>query len=150
MTGIIAWIAGIEGIPDLYTWIGGFVVLSGVGLITYGEFLRTHGDNTNHETNEENIISNKEGKSIELTSDGSIDETETVLLYDDDNLSLITDDSHDSKSLINDIERGQDSNNNDNDEEIVLNTSSYLQLNKLWNKDTSHEYSVLSSVEEDK
>ncbi len=40
ITGLISWCAGLEGIPDLKTWLSGFVVISGVALITYGEHLR--------------------------------------------------------------------------------------------------------------
>ena len=54
MTGMIAWIAGIEGIPDIYTWVGGSVVIAGVGLITYGEYQRTSREKLNDENNSNN------------------------------------------------------------------------------------------------
>lgn len=169
MTGIIVWIAGIECIPDIYTWIGGFVVLSGVGLITYGEYQRTHVKNpndNNEKNNNENEKNNNdiEKKSIELINDNSRDDSETVLLSDDDNISLLTDENEsiNSKTLSFDLERGNNNYKKYNingekdkedveeqeEESIVLNSSKFLQLNNLWNKNTSHEYSALPSVED--
>jgi hypothetical protein len=40
ITGLIAWLCGIEGVPDIATWAGGFVVVFGVGLIIVGESRR--------------------------------------------------------------------------------------------------------------
>ncbi len=42
MTAILSWAAGIEHLPSLYAWAGGAVVMSGVGLISYGEHQRSH------------------------------------------------------------------------------------------------------------
>ncbi len=41
MTAILSWAAGIEHLPSLYAWAGGAVVMSGVGLISYGEHQRS-------------------------------------------------------------------------------------------------------------
>lgn len=37
VTGVLAWLIGVEGIPDVFTIIGGVVVVAGVGLVTVGE-----------------------------------------------------------------------------------------------------------------
>jgi drug/metabolite transporter (DMT)-like permease len=37
ITGIISWLVGIEGVPDVYTWSGGIVVLGGVLIVIFGE-----------------------------------------------------------------------------------------------------------------
>ena len=39
-TGLISWATGLEGIPDLSTWLGGFVVIVGVLCISFGEHAR--------------------------------------------------------------------------------------------------------------
>ena len=44
VTGLIAWIAGLEGIPDLYTMLVGGVVVGGVLLITMGESKEENND----------------------------------------------------------------------------------------------------------
>ncbi len=44
MTAILSWAAGIEHLPSLYAWAGGAVVMSGVGLISYGEHQRSHNE----------------------------------------------------------------------------------------------------------
>lgn len=129
MTGIIAWIAGIEGIPDLYTWIGGFVVISGVALITYGEHQRSHTENNENEikcgTDNNNAATTTNKKNVEMKSnlstsldENSIDETETVLLCEDeDNLSLLIDEKDGRGST--DVEKGQLNNRKIDDEEEV-------------------------------
>lgn len=40
VTGIISWMAGIEGLPDASTVVGGLVVVAGVVFITVGELQR--------------------------------------------------------------------------------------------------------------
>ncbi len=37
VTGLVAWAAGLEGMPDAYTVGGGLIVLMGVGCVGYGE-----------------------------------------------------------------------------------------------------------------
>lgn len=39
-TGFLSWLFGIEGVPDKYTIIGGSILLTGIGLITYSEHKR--------------------------------------------------------------------------------------------------------------
>jgi drug/metabolite transporter (DMT)-like permease len=41
LTAILSWVGGIERLPSLYAWGGGAVVMSGVGLISYGEHQRS-------------------------------------------------------------------------------------------------------------
>jgi hypothetical protein len=38
--GLLSWLAGLEGVPDAFTWVGGGVVLTGIGLITHCEHRR--------------------------------------------------------------------------------------------------------------
>lgn len=40
VTGVISWAAGLEGIPDVWTWLGGVVVMAGVGVVSLGEHRR--------------------------------------------------------------------------------------------------------------
>jgi drug/metabolite transporter (DMT)-like permease len=44
VTGLLSWMAGFESVPDLGTWIGGVVVITGVALISHGERTRTHSE----------------------------------------------------------------------------------------------------------
>lgn len=37
VTGVISWLIGVEGLPDLFTTIGGLIVVVGVALVTIGE-----------------------------------------------------------------------------------------------------------------
>ena len=37
VTGVLSYIAGLEAIPDVGTWLGGFVTIAGVAVISYGE-----------------------------------------------------------------------------------------------------------------
>lgn len=41
-TAILSWMIGIEPLPSIFSWLGGFLVLLGVGFITYGEKDRNH------------------------------------------------------------------------------------------------------------
>ena len=40
ITGLISWIAGIESFPSIEIWIGFFVTIFGIGMVTYGEKMR--------------------------------------------------------------------------------------------------------------
>ena len=48
VTGAISWFAGLEGIPDYVTWVGGFVVMSGVGVIMVGQSKREREEGNLH------------------------------------------------------------------------------------------------------
>jgi len=37
VTGLISWLIGVEGLPDVFTICGGFIVVLGVALVTVGE-----------------------------------------------------------------------------------------------------------------
>jgi drug/metabolite transporter (DMT)-like permease len=37
LTALISWIAGLEHLPTVFSWIGGAVVMSGIGLISFSE-----------------------------------------------------------------------------------------------------------------
>lgn len=60
-TGFVSWFFGIEDIPDIYTILGGSILLIGIGMITYGEQKRSN--------NEKNLNNN-------LTNDNEINEIE--------------------------------------------------------------------------
>lgn len=63
ITGIISWSAGLEDIPSLQTWIGGFTVVTGVLLIIIGENSREKGSETvqnNNKNNKTSVNNNKE------------------------------------------------------------------------------------------
>ncbi len=40
VTAVLSWLVGVESLPSLVTWLGGFTVMAGVGVITIGEHLR--------------------------------------------------------------------------------------------------------------
>lgn len=40
VTGFLSWMMNIEGAPDKFTWIGGFVILLGIAMIQYSEHRR--------------------------------------------------------------------------------------------------------------
>ena len=40
VTGLLSWGAGIEPIPRIEIWIGGFITLFGIGMVTFGEHFR--------------------------------------------------------------------------------------------------------------
>jgi drug/metabolite transporter (DMT)-like permease len=40
LVAILAWAGGVEHLPSAYSWIGGMVVMGGVGLISYAEHKR--------------------------------------------------------------------------------------------------------------
>lgn len=40
VTGVISWFMGIEAWPDVFTILGGLIVVGGVALVTYGEHLK--------------------------------------------------------------------------------------------------------------
>ncbi len=41
ITALLSWMIGVEGLPSLYSWAGGAVVMTGVGIISYGEHERS-------------------------------------------------------------------------------------------------------------
>ncbi len=41
VTAILSWAIGVEHLPSIYSWIGGVVVMAGVGAISYGEYTRS-------------------------------------------------------------------------------------------------------------
>lgn len=44
VVGIMSWLAGLEHLPDARVWLGGMIVMAGVGFISYGEGKRTSED----------------------------------------------------------------------------------------------------------
>jgi len=53
VTGIISWLIGVEGMPDIYTSLGGLIVVAGVALVTVGE--HRNGGATSTVTRESNF-----------------------------------------------------------------------------------------------
>jgi drug/metabolite transporter (DMT)-like permease len=37
LTAIISWVIGVESLPSIFSWVGGIVVMVGVGLISLAE-----------------------------------------------------------------------------------------------------------------
>jgi hypothetical protein len=37
LTAIISWLAGVEPLPMAFSWIGGTIVMTGIGLISFAE-----------------------------------------------------------------------------------------------------------------
>ncbi len=83
--GLVSWLSGIEGFPDIYTWVGGFVILAGIGIITYSEHLAHSSTNSTDST-----ITNEDN--IELQSSKTNDDSIKKLVHLDT-------DSYDTSSL---------------------------------------------------
>lgn len=66
VTAVLSWAFGIEQWPSLFAWIGGAVVMSGVGLISYGEHQRSSKEN-HDEMNGTEASTDLEEDEIELT-----------------------------------------------------------------------------------
>ena len=47
ITAIISWLIRLEHLPSLFSWLGGSIVIGGVGIISYGEGARS--PNPNHD-----------------------------------------------------------------------------------------------------
>lgn len=41
VTAILSWLVGVESLPSVVTWIGGFTVMTGVGVVSVGDHYRT-------------------------------------------------------------------------------------------------------------
>ena len=67
-TGVVSWVIGIEGIPDWYTIIGGSVIITGIGLITYSEQKRSQAENNKLEIN--NVDSTIDESSVNYENNG--------------------------------------------------------------------------------
>lgn len=44
LTAVISWVGGVESLPTLYSWFGGFIVMVGVAVISIGEHRHEEGD----------------------------------------------------------------------------------------------------------
>jgi drug/metabolite transporter (DMT)-like permease len=42
LTAIISWMIGVESLPTVFSWIGGAIVMSGVGLISFADNKKNH------------------------------------------------------------------------------------------------------------
>jgi hypothetical protein len=69
-TGFISYICGIETLPKLHVWIGGFTVILGVLFVTIGEHYRTSSEQGSLEGSDtlENVSSEGEERDLEMTT----------------------------------------------------------------------------------
>jgi hypothetical protein len=145
LTGIIVWMAGIEGVPDISTWIGGIVIMSGVGLITVGEYSRSH-LKEEAETKEVLGLEMKIASDSSPLVDGCGDDDATVLLCESD-----------SNNSLGDLESPQSPQpkqgpeHDANSANSSIAPPSYLALRSLWQGKESQQgaYAVLSSLEDE-
>ena len=72
----------MEGIPDIYTWISGVIVISGVGFIVYGEHLRDH--ETKHNQDNNNKINVKSFDENDDNENDNETDNESMITEDDD------------------------------------------------------------------
>lgn len=56
VTGLLSWVVGIEGVPDVGIWIGGAFVVVGVFLISQGVHQREQGEDAKQEEGDENLL----------------------------------------------------------------------------------------------
>lgn len=54
LTGLIAWVLGVDGFPDIFTFIGGGVVLGGLALTSMGETQRKKQEEEEEEKRKQN------------------------------------------------------------------------------------------------
>lgn len=73
VTGIISWVAGLEGIPDMKTWISASVMISGVGVIILGEHYRNSGSHgrPSHSTDDTTCASSSSSSNSSDSTDAS-------------------------------------------------------------------------------
>lgn len=57
VTALISWIFGIEALPGMFSWLGGGVVIAGVGIIGYGERQREAARSNLQETDNASTLS---------------------------------------------------------------------------------------------
>lgn len=111
LTGIISWAAGLEGVPDIFTWIGGGVVICGSGVISYGGQVRQ---------------SQSESKGNNMKADMTHHHAGVEMI----NTNAFVDDN----VKVNDDNDNNNNNNNDNNGNININISngnfSYSKLRK--------------------
>jgi hypothetical protein len=68
VTAIISWAAGVEHWPSLFAWFGGAIVMSGVGLISFGEHQRSESAEQSTSTDKKKHSSVNAEVDIELTA----------------------------------------------------------------------------------
>eukprot|EP01038_Epipyxis_sp_PR26KG_P007676 gene7676-10445_t len=106
LTAIISWLCGLESLPSLFTWLGGCVTMSGVGLISIGDHHRHKRENTNNSHSNDS----KENKSDRImyykdrNSNDSIDGNDIDNINNqEDRMTLVL--NHDEENhTINNIE----------------------------------------------
>eukprot|EP01038_Epipyxis_sp_PR26KG_P013335 gene13335-17884_t len=84
LTAIISWLCGLESLPSLFTWLGGCVTMSGVGLISIGDHHRHKRESTNNSHSNDS----KENKS------------DRIMYYKDKNSNDSSDGNHDDRILM--------------------------------------------------
>lgn len=63
LTALLSWAAGLEGLPSIMSWMGGIVVMAGVGVISYGEHRREkQHDNSSHNHSTDSDSSSLQGQ----------------------------------------------------------------------------------------
>ena len=163
VTGLLSYIVGLEGIPDIGTWLGGIIVLIGVAIISQGE----HGpqDNIKHshesDENDDDDNNNSTKQTIELcqiNTIGTNTHSNTILSKDEqkyDSLSTIA--IHDSELNIN-INNNNNNTNEDNEEPQVISSSiwqkltQYISSSYLYmytNSINKHKHTLLTAREEE-
>ena len=90
VTGFLSYMAGLEAIPDVGTWLGGFVTIAGVAVISYGESRRSGSGagsvtGASVSTGKGDKVGAREGRSAVGNDDhGEEDEEFGLLIGDDD------------------------------------------------------------------
>jgi hypothetical protein len=72
VTGVLAWLIGVEGIPDIFTMVGGTIVVAGVGLVTVGEASAAHQSSSSSTTSFEMIKLSDEDDDVWTTRDDQV------------------------------------------------------------------------------
>ncbi len=68
ITAVLSWVLSLEGLPTIYSWLGGVVVIVGVSIIMYGEKQREK--EPVKDSTDEAEVDNEETSAIELKRRG--------------------------------------------------------------------------------
>ena len=88
LTAFISWFVGLEGVPDILIWIGGVIIVGGVGIISYGDHLRSS-SNSSSDSNDMGIVEEEEeGADVGYASEHTEEDGESGLGGSNSSISM--------------------------------------------------------------
>ena len=124
VTGVLSYMAGLEAIPDVGTWLGGFVTIAGVAVISYGESRRSAGQGSgtgaSGVTGKGDKVGAREGRSSAGNGDGGEEDEEFGLLIgDDDNEHIFDSNDGDDEGVVERERKGHNYDRSDSPTSIT-------------------------------